>query len=159
MRKTVIVLGAVVLIGGGLRVISVRAADLPAGPIRERHELMKGIGKNAKIIGDALKAGGGQTQVGNAKIADAALSIMNSASKIPGLFPPGSTNPKSRAKPEIWTHWDKFQDNARLLAEAAGVTAQRAQSGGAIKPAADQMFGVCKSCHDEFRAPEKKEKK
>jgi cytochrome c556 len=153
MRKTAIALGAVVLIGGGLHVISARAADLPPGPIRERHELMEGIGKNAKFIGDKLKAGGER-----AEIEDAALKIMESAKKITGLFPPGSTNPKSRAKPVIWTHWDKFQENARLLSEAAGVVADRARSGGEIKPAADKMFAVCKSCHDEFRAPEKKAK-
>jgi len=157
MRKTTKVLGTLLLVASGLRVISVRAADLPAGPIRERHELMEGIGKNAKIIGDALEAGG-QTELGNAKIVDAALKIMNSASKIPGLFPQGSTNPKSRAKPTIWANWPKFEENAKRLADTAGVTADRARSGGDIKAAADQMFAACKSCHDEFRTPKKKQK-
>jgi cytochrome c556 len=158
MRKTAIVMGAIVLMAGGLRVVRAHAAkeELPAGPIRDRHELMEEQGKNAKIIGDSLKAGGAGDRL---RIADAALKIQTSASKIAALFPPGSTDPKSRAKPEIWTHWEKFQANARKLEDSAGVLANAAQSGGDVKTAADTMFGVCKSCHDEFRVPEKKGKK
>jgi cytochrome c556 len=156
MRKTVIAMGAIVVMAGGLHVVGAHEVNLPAGPIRDRHELMEGIGKNAKAIGDSLKAGGGGDRL---LIADAALKIQTSASKITALFPKGSTDPNSRAKPEIWTHWDKFQANARKLEDAAGVLANAAQAGGDVKPAADTMFGVCKSCHDEFRAPEKKGKK
>ena len=156
MRKTAIVMGAIVLMAGGMRVVHAHEANLPAGPIRDRHELMEGIGKNAKIIGDSLKAGG---QGDRLKITDSALKIQTSASKIAALFPPGSTDPKSRAKPEIWTHWDKFQEDARTLELTAGELANAAQSGGDAKSAADTMFGACKSCHDEFRVPEKKGKK
>jgi cytochrome c556 len=155
MRKTAIVMGAIVLIAGGLRAVRAHEAKLPAGPIRDRHDLMEGQGKNAKIIGDSLKAGGAGDRL---RIADAALKIQTSASKIVALFPPGSTDPKSRAKPEIWTHWDKFQEDAKKLEATAGELANAAQSGGDVKPAADAMFGACKSCHDEFRVPEKKKK-
>lgn len=156
MRKTAIVMGVIVMVAGGLRVVSAHEANLPAGPIRDRHELMEEQGKDAKYIGDSLKAGGAGDRL---RIADAALKIQTSAAKITALFPPGSTNPKSRAKPEIWTHWDKFQEDAKKLEAAAGELANAAQSGGDVKTAADTMFGACKSCHDEFRVPEKKGKK
>jgi len=157
MRKTAIVMGAIILMAGGLQIVSAHeATDLPAGPIRDRHELMEGIGKNAKVIGDLLKEGGTPDRP---RIADAALKIQTSASKIAGLFPKGSTDPKSRAKPEIWTHWDKFQENARLLEANAGELANAALSGGDVGAASKKMFGTCKSCHDDFRKPEKQEKK
>jgi len=157
MRKTAIVMGAIVLMAGGLQMVSAHEAkDLPAGPIRDRHELMEGIGKNAKAIGTSLQEGGAGDRV---KIADWALKIQTSASKIAGLFPKGSTDPKSRAKPEIWTHWDKFEENAKLLEASAGELAAAAQSGGDVGAASKKMFAACKSCHDEFRKPEKKEEK
>src|SRR5438876_12195420 len=111
MRKRGIVIALVV--AGGCGVASVAALahehNVPAGPIRDRHELMEGIGKNSKVIGDALKA----HNVG--PVADAAEKIKASAAKITDLFPPGSTHPKSRAKPEIWTNWAKFEENAKKL--------------------------------------------
>src|SRR5262245_32378560 len=111
MQKVMMVLGTV--LGITLACPVARAHEpshaIPAGPIRERHELMEGIGKNAKIIGDALKAGN------ETPVAAAAEKIQASAAKIPGLFPQGSTDPKSRAKPEIWTNWAKFEESAKKL--------------------------------------------
>ena len=153
MRKTAIVMGTIVLMAGGLQVVSAHEAkDLPAGPIRDRHELMEGIGKNAKIIGDALKAGKMGPESG---IGPAAMEISTSAAKIPGLFPKGSTDPKSRAKPEIWTNWTKFEDNAKRLEARAAEVANEAAAGGNIAAKSQEMFAACKSCHDEFRKPEK----
>lgn len=154
MRKIAIVMGAIVVVAGGLQVVSAHEAkDLPAGPIRDRHELMEGIGKNAKIIGDALKSGD------HSKVEEGAGKIQTSASKIAALFPPGSTDPKSRAKPEIWTNWKKFEETAKQLEANAGVLQDTARSGGDIKEAANKMFGTCKSCHQDFRVPDKDEKK
>jgi len=156
MRKTAIVMGAIVLMAGGLQVVSAHEADLPAGPIRDRHELMEGIGKNAKAIGDSLKEGGAGDRP---LIGDSALKIQTSASKIAALFPKDSTDLKSRAKPEIWMHWDKFEKDAKLLEATASELALAAQSGGDVSAASKKMFAACKSCHDDFRKPEKKEKK
>jgi cytochrome c556 len=154
MRKTASVMGAIVLMAGGLQIVSAHEAkDLPAGPIRDRHELMEGIGKNAKIIGDALKSGD------HSQLEQAAAKIQTSASKIAGLFPPGSTDPKSRAKPEIWTNWKKFEETAKQLEATAGILEDRARNGGDFQAEAKNMFGTCKSCHQEFRVPDKDEKK
>lgn len=157
MRKTAIMMGAIVLMAGGLRVVSAHEAkDLPAGPIRDRHDLMEGIGKNAKKIGDALKAHSFGPESG---IGPAAQEISTSAAKIPSLFPPGSTDPKSRAKPNIWTDWKKFEESAKRLEASAGELAMEVQAGGNIPRKADEMFAACKSCHDQFRVPDKKKKK
>jgi len=38
-------------------VVAAGASDLPAGPLHDRHELMEGIGADAKAIGGAAKTG------------------------------------------------------------------------------------------------------
>jgi len=125
-------------------------AKLPAGPIRDRHKLMEGIGAQAKKIGQALKARK------PAAIPAPAEAISADAKKIPALFPQGSVNPKSRAKPEIWTNWDRFVSLANDMSTDAAALAGVAKAGGDSKAAADKLFGNCKSCHDEFRVPDKK---
>jgi cytochrome c556 len=127
--------------------------DLPPGPIRDRHELMEGIGDNAKKIGDSLKAG---------KIDDVAVAakqIQADAGKALPLFPKGSTDPKSRAKDEIWTDWAKFEKLMKDLEVRAGELATVAENKGDVSGASKAMFGNCKSCHDDFRKPDEKEKK
>jgi len=125
--------------------------NLPPGPIHDRHELMEGIGKNAKVIGDSMKTDD------FAAIASAAKQIQADAAKVLPLFPKGSTNPNSRAKDEIWTEWGKFESTSKDLETKAGALAAAAESSGDVDTAAKAMFATCKSCHDQFRKPEEKE--
>lgn len=123
--------------------------ELPAGPIRERHELMERVGDNAKIIGDAMKAGDFQ------KVPGPALEIEKAARRLPDLFPENSTHPKSRARPEIWSDWDGFTAAVRKLESAAANLAAAARNGTDVPNAANGLFAACKSCHTSYRAPEK----
>lgn len=123
-------------------------AKLPPGPIHDRHELMEGIGGHAKKIGQAVKAGDKKAIVPQAE------AIAADAKKVTALFPPGSTHPESRAKPEIWQDWPKFEANAADLQKQAANLAKVASEGGDVEAASKQLFGVCKSCHDSFRIPE-----
>jgi cytochrome c556 len=150
MRKIRIVVPLLVVLGGFATIAYTETNELPAGPIRDRHELMEGIGKNAKVIGDALKAGN------TAPVAGAAEKIQGDAEKIPALFPAGSTNPKSRAKAEIWEQWPKFESDAKKLQMNAAALATAAKDGSDVRAAAHNLFDTCKSCHDQFRTPEKK---
>ncbi len=153
MRAGWIVGGVASVIVYALAVAGAEHAEkLPPGPIRDRHELMEGIGKNAKIIGEALKISKFDP------VAGAAEKIQAAAPKITALFPPGSTDPKSRAKPEIWTNWTKFEENAKQLETNAGALAAAAKSGDNVPGKIKMMFDTCKSCHDQFRVPEKKKK-
>jgi len=122
--------------------------DLPEGPIRTRHELMEGVGKNAKIIGDAMKAGD------FAKIPVPANAIAEAAKRVPYLFPEGSEHPKSRAKPEIWKNPEAFALEAQKLETTAAALAKAAGEQKNVPQAAKEMFGACKSCHDKYRIPE-----
>jgi len=153
MRKTTWTAVAVMVAG----VVSIGHADshshkhppLPAGPIHDRHELMESVGKNAKTIGDAMKAGKFDP------VGPAAENIQGAAGQVLALFPKGSTHEHSRAKPEIWTNWDKFESLTAAMGTTAGNLAAAAKAGSGVPEAAQKMFATCKGCHDEFRLPDK----
>jgi cytochrome c556 len=120
---------------------------LPPGPIRDRHELMEGVGKNAEKIGDSLKAGKPEDA---AEPAEAIAAVMD---RFVTLFPPGSTDPNSRAKPEIWEQKAKFDDGASELKAKALSFAAAARRSGDTKTTSREMWAACKSCHESFRIP------
>ena len=152
MRRILVTLGATLTLLGAYGVGRAHedSHDLPAGPIRDRHELMEGIGKSAKRIGEALKSGD------LTPVAGAAADIQMRAGKVLPLFPLGSLHKKSRAKPEIWSNWALFESTTKKLEADAGALAATAKSNGDVGAAAKAMFSNCKSCHEQFRVPDKK---
>ena len=132
--------------------------DLPAGPIRERHELMEAIGSSAEDINNAFSIGTEGFDV--AVIQREAGEIAMAAHQIPSLFPKGSTDPNSRALPAIWENWDKFTGLANALETSAQSLSNAAAAGDDenLKEKSKKVFANCKSCHDQFRKPEEKKK-
>ena len=132
---------------------------LPPGPIRDRHMLMEGQGKQAETINDAFSVGSEGFDV--AMIQRAAQSIAMSAHQIPDLFPKGSTDPNSRALPAIWQNWDKFVALAKQLEDQATSLSNAAAAGDDenLKEKSQKLFATCKSCHDQFRRPKDEKKK
>jgi cytochrome c556 len=126
-------------------------ADLPAGPIRDRHELMEEVGKQAKALNGALKAGD------TAAVAKPAEEIARLASRIVKLFPPGSTDPKSRAKPEIWQKFDQFEALASELESSSAALAVAAKAGADVQSLSAKVMKTCKGCHESFRKPKEGE--
>jgi cytochrome c556 len=120
---------------------------LPPGPIRDRVELMEGVGKNAKAIGGALKASKPADMV---EPANGIASVMD---KFITLFPEGSSGQGSRAKPNVWSDKKKFDELAMQLKTEATALAAAAKSGGDVKTAASAVFKTCKGCHTDFREP------
>jgi len=147
--KIGVLLVGVFLAGLAAAWASTGAEKLPAGPIRDRYELMEEIGSHAKNIGNTIRAG--KTD----GVAESAKAIRDRSERIPGLFPAGSTHPNSRAKDEIWTDWQGFEEDASALSKAAAELGQAAQSGQDVGPVSRRMFEACKSCHQRFRKPEK----
>ena len=124
-------------------------AELPAGPIRDRHELMEEIGRHAKAINRALEQDKPST------IGPDAEAIALRAQKIKDLFPPDSTHAKSRAKPEIWSQRAEFDRLTEEFVKVSNTLVAATKSGGDVKAAAKDVFGACKPCHEKFRLPEK----
>ena len=77
------------------------------------------------------------------------------AAAIPGLFPPGTLHPQSRAKPEIWANKADFDAKARNLGEAAHAVTVAGQANdlAAYSAAAARLGEACSACHTVYRGP------
>ena len=134
---------AVAILGAGMTTTAV------ADPLKDRSAAMKSISKASKAIKKAAKGG---------MAADAqkqAAIIVAVSDKMESLFPKGSGagyGEKTRAKPDIWTDWAKFQKaNAAMKSVAMKV------AGGDMSAAAD-IGKTCGGCHKPFRGPKIKKK-
>jgi len=128
--------------------------SLPPGPIRDRHELMESMRKQAESIEQVTNAAGDAPDT--AVIQRAAQAISMSAARIPNLFPKGSTDPMSRALPAIWDDAEKFQQLAKDLQQQATALSNAAAAGSkSVAEKSRTLSATCKSCHDQFRRPEK----
>lgn len=132
------------------------AAQMAA--VKERQELMKAIGGNAKTITDFLKESKGSKEEAQA----AAAKIGELAGQIPDAFEVEASLSemdavgKNRGKPEIWLNWEGFTQHAETLEERAEALA--VAFGGDDSAAMQAAFGAmgkdgCGSCHDDFRGP------
>ena len=119
-------------------------------PRHERHELMEGVGKAAKPIGNMLK---GEREY-DAEVVMASLETWHHASKKFGaLFPEGSeTGMDTEAAPAIWddrSGFDAALAEWREAVEAAKTAAPMTLE--AAKPTVGPIFQACKNCHDDYR--------
>ena len=123
-----------------------------ADAIAARQQLMKDQGAAMRSISEKGKAG----QI--AAMAVDAEKLVETASRIPSLFPAGSVDPqKSRAKPEIWQKWSDFEGYAKTLNTKATQLAATSRTGNAAATTpliADIGRTTCTACHDAFRGPE-----
>ena len=119
--------------------------------VADRQQLMKKQGAAMQDITTKLRAGSLDGVAANADI------LVGTSKSIPGLFPAGSTSPKSRAKPEIWQKKAEFDGYARSLGEQAGKVAGLARANnlaGTQAAIAELGRTTCGACHNAFRGPE-----
>lgn len=119
--------------------------------IADRQALMKRQGQAMTDITAKLRAGNVEAVAADAEV------LASTAKQIPALFPPGSTSPKSRAKPEIWQKRAEFEGYARSLGDQAKKVAGLARAkdqAGTQAAVAELGRTTCTSCHDAFRGPE-----
>lgn len=106
-----------------------------------------------KINAGAMKTLGGMAKgdvAFDAVAAEAAkAALIAAAADIPVKFKEPATDPKSAAKPEIWTNWDEFADYAGKLSAAA--TAMDASSLEGVRAGIDAVGKSCGDCHTEFK--------
>ena len=140
-----------ILLGTLFAALSVfTAAELfaQADVIEKRQELMKSTSDAAKAIQAAAES------KDYATIEMKAKDIMGNAEKIPDLFPKGSTQGKTKAKPEIWEKMDEFSKNPGKLKKAASELADAAKDKDdqAVTVKVKALGEVCGNCHKAFRA-------
>ena len=75
----------------------------------------------------------------------------------PALFPAGSgmdKNPKSKAKPEIWSDAAGFKTKLDAYAKATSDFQAASSKGdaGAVKTATEEVGKACQGCHETYRA-------
>lgn len=119
-------------------------------PRHERHELMEGVGKAAKPIGQMLK---GENEY-DAAIVSTSLQTWHEASmKLGDLFPPGSeTGMDTEAAPAIWEDRAGFEEALADFREAVeAAIAAEPMTLDAAKPTVGPVFETCKGCHDTYR--------
>ncbi len=144
--------GLVFALACAASVFATVAAVAQADIIKQRQELMKGVGKAAKLAGNMVK---GKEPYDAAALSDAMKKIQGVPDKYVTMFPEGSGNdkfPDSEASPKIWQDMATFKDNAGKLKAAAGNAAASAEKGeSAFKASFGALTKVCKNCHETFR--------
>ncbi len=135
------------------------APGAPADPkaaYEARHEGFEEIGDHFKAINRELKGGSPSIET----IRTQAAGLAQKAAQVPGWFPAGTgpeAGTKTRAKAEIWTNNQDFQQRAQTFGQAAAAFSQAAQGGdlAAIQAAVPALVDSCKQCHDRYRGPER----
>ncbi|HEY4133604.1 MAG TPA: cytochrome c [Alphaproteobacteria bacterium] len=131
------------------------SAQTAEAAAKERQAVMKSFGDWSKTLAASAKSG-----TADAATAKAADDISAGMQKLPALFPAGSGLDKlpgsTRAKPEIWANFDKFQGYAKdgQAAFTQVATAAKSGDGAAVTAAFTKAAAVCSACHKEFRGPE-----
>lgn len=140
---------ALLLAGIGACAIGI-AAHAADDPIKERQELMKGIGDSMKALGQMAKG----EQPYDAAVAEQALTrIHENIGPFPELFPEGTeTGGDTAAAPAIWEKKDEFDELANRLETASTEAIPAATSGlDGLRGALGNVGSACRDCHEEFR--------
>ena len=90
----------------------------------------------------------------DAKVAADSAELATSMSKLPYVaFIPGSDKGDTRAKPEIWTEWDKVKGLAEKMQDEMIKFNAASKTGNidTIKAAVGETGKACKACHDNYR--------
>lgn len=123
------------------------ATDGSVGVVKERQDLMGGMGGAMKALGDMLKSG----TIDEAAAIAALTTIQTSAHNIPVVFETNDLTPPTKAKPEIWAQMDAFKANAAALEAAATAALAAPGDANALGAAMGGMGGACQACHTAFR--------
>lgn len=114
---------------------------------KARQELMDANGAATKVLGDMAS---GKVAFDATAAAAAKQSLVSDAAKIPVVFKNQSTDPASKAKPDIWTSWDDFTAKAGDLGKAAAAVDTSSLDG--VKAGMGAIGGACKACHTAYKA-------
>ena len=122
------------------------------GVVRERMELMTDMGDRLIAISKRLRANKELD-----RIAPDARAIMDASGKIASLFPPGSTQSPTAAKPVVWQQWDDFSEKPKKLQiEAEKLSTTSASDGAALREQFRSVAFSCDGCHETYRVPKRK---
>jgi cytochrome c556 len=135
------------LVAAFAMVASVAAHDNATGVVKERMDAMASMAKAMKAITQRIKA-----NRGFGAIKGDAQAIRELALNMTTLFPPGSNQHPSGARPAIWQQWPDFESKARVLAAESDKLAQTdARDTKSIAAQARVVSQACGKCHEVYR--------
>ncbi|MDQ2090895.1 c-type cytochrome [Marimonas arenosa] len=114
--------------------------------VKARMALMGEIKEATGVIGGMVK---GEIAFDPAKAAVARAALVRHASEITPAFEAQETDPKSEARPEVWSDWAGFAARAEAMATAA-----EALDTGSPEALADGLGALgqsCGGCHKLYR--------
>ena len=143
MNRVLGTFGAVLLVGS-----AALGHEGATGILKQRMDEMEHVGRVVKRIDERLKS-----KRGLADIARDAEEIRAAATRMPSLFPAGSRDGHSEAKPAVWARWPEFEAASRALVDESEKLAGAARTGQepAIASQFRSMTRACSGCHDAFR--------
>ena len=130
-------------------VAAAEAAEDPANVIKYRQAIMRSHGTHLFPIAMVVKGEVPYTEhvAAHARAAHA-VSLM-----LADVFPEGTDVGDTRAKPEIWQDWAKFEAAIKALQTATGELVRLAESGdmAAVGAQLEEVGKACGGCHKPFR--------
>jgi len=146
MQKLALIIALTVLAGAAA------AHDHATGVVKERMDMMEAMAKHMKAIGDRLKS-----KRNLASIQKEAEGIKEHAPHLAHLFPPGSTQTPTEAKPAIWKNFTDFEAKAKAMENAAAKLAgMEMRDPDAIAQQVRAVSATCSGCHDLYREKRRK---
>mgnify|MGYP002837996439 CR=1 FL=1 len=127
---------------------SIAHDDVQNKAVKARMQAMKEIASNIKALKGIAK---GSVSFDNSKAGAIVLQIADIAKKVPSLFEQEETDPKSKAKPEIWFDYEDFSLRAKRLEKVAFNLSKTISNPQDLKMAMRQLGGACKSCHELYK--------
>ena len=131
--------------------VSMSATVAFAGPIEDRQQAMKNVGK---AMGQLAAIAKKEAAFDAAVVKAAGDTIAENVKTFKGLFPEDSKDgpPETWAKAEIWSNMDDFNkkaDESEAAAMAMAAVTEEANFGAAM----GALGGSCKACHENYRRP------
>jgi len=132
----------------------VLAASLVFGIAAAQADVISTRKAGFKQNADQLKAINNAIGAGDFAAIEAAANIVASWSReMTAYFPEGSDEGDTKARPEIWFEWEKFESLAAAAQKNALALAALAKAGDqdALPGALKELGSSCKACHSSFK--------
>jgi cytochrome c556 len=117
------------------------------GVVRERMILMEKLGDHLLAITKRFRANKELD-----KVTEDAQAIERLAAQVAAKFPPGSTQPPTATKPNVWRNWPDFEAKAKKLeVEAAKLVQTPVSDPAALRAQFRAVAFTCDGCHESYR--------
>lgn len=121
-------------------------------PLDQRKAAMKAMSKAGKAPGLMLK---GEAPFDLAAVKAALTTFAAESKKSKGLYPAGSDQGETRAKPEVWSNSADFMGRFDKLAADAEKASASITDEASFKTEYKQVASNCGGCHKIYRAEKK----